>query len=40
MIPETWNEKSYKIFIEYLKSIQDVKYKEFHSSLVLNSNMK
>ena len=37
MIPETWNEKSYKIFIEYLKSIQDVKYKEFHSSLVLNS---
>ena len=37
MIPEKWNEKTYKEFVEYLKSIQDEKYKEFHSSLVLDS---
>ena len=37
MIPEIWNKESYKQFIEYLKSIKDEKYKEFHSSLVLNS---
>lgn len=33
----TWNEDTYKNFIIYLKSLQDTKYKEFHSSLVLNS---
>ena len=37
MIPNTWNEKNYKEFIKYLISIKDSKYKEFHSSLVLNS---
>ena len=37
MIPDIWNKKSYKSFIEYLISIKDSKYKEFHSSLVLNS---
>lgn len=37
MIPKVWNEKSYKDFVEYLISIKDEKYKEFHSSLVLNS---
>ena len=36
-IPEKWNEDNYKKFIKYLISIQDLKYKEFHSSLVLNS---
>ena len=36
-IPEKWNEENYKKFIKYLISIQDLKYKEFHSSLVLNS---
>ena len=35
-----WNNKSYKEFINYLLSIQDLKYKEFHSSLVLNSKYK
>lgn len=34
---DTWNRDSYKNFIDYLKSLQDLKYKEFHSSLVLNS---
>ena len=33
----TWNKEKYKQFVKYLKSIQDKKYKEFHSSLVLNS---
>ena len=37
MIPDIWNKESYKAFIEYLISIKDIKYKEFHSSLVLNS---
>lgn len=33
----TWNRDKYRQFVEYLISIQDLKYKEFHSSLVLNS---
>ena len=33
----TWNKEEYNQFIKYLKSIQDIQYKEFHSSLVLNS---
>lgn len=37
MVPEIWNKENYKKFIEYLISIKDEKYKEFHSSLVLNS---
>ena len=37
MIPNVWNEKSYKEFLKYLFSIKDDKYKEFHSSLVLDS---
>ena len=37
MIPDIWNKESYKAFVEYLISIKDNKYKEFHSSLVLNS---
>lgn len=37
MIPDIWNKESYKSFIEYLISIKDSKYKEFHSSLVVNS---
>ena len=34
---ETWNEEKYKEFVNDLISLQDKKYKEFHSSLVLNS---
>ena len=37
MIPNKWNKESYNEFIKYLISIKDEKYKEFHSSLVLNS---
>ena len=36
-IPKKWNKESYKEFVKYLISLQDLKYKEFHSSLVLNS---
>lgn len=32
-----WNKESYKEFVQFLMSLQDLKYKEFHSSLVLNS---
>jgi 3-methyladenine DNA glycosylase AlkD len=32
-----WSEKSYKSFVAWLISQKDEKYKEFHSSLVLNS---
>lgn len=36
-IQKKWNKQSYKEFVKYLISLQDLKYKEFHSSLVLNS---
>lgn len=36
-IIKTWTEETYKEFVKYLISIQDKKYREFHSSLVLNS---
>ena len=32
-----WNENEYKAFVKYLLSLQDLKYKEFNSSIVLNS---
>ena len=34
---KTWNKEYYKEFAKYLLSLQDIKYKDFHSSLVLNS---
>jgi 3-methyladenine DNA glycosylase AlkD len=34
---KAWNKEHYKEFIKYLLNLQDIKYKEFHSSLVLNS---
>ncbi len=34
---DSWNKEKYKKFIKYLVYLQDKKYKEFHSSLVLNS---
>ena len=33
MIPEFWNEKTYKEFTSYLMSLKDDKYKEFSKSL-------
>lgn len=40
MVPKEWNEKTYKQYVEYLKSIADEEYKNFHSSLVQNSKYK
>ncbi len=34
---KTWNKDVYKEFIKYILSLQDIKYKKFHNSLVLNS---
>lgn len=34
---KTWNKEDYEKFIKDLISLQDISYKEFHSSLVLNS---
>ena len=34
---ERWNKENYKKFVKYLVSEQDVNYKKFHNSLVLNS---
>ncbi len=33
----TWNNEKYKEFINYLESIKDEKYRDFHNNLVLNS---
>lgn len=35
--PKEWNAKTYKLFLQYLITQKDAEYKEFHSSLVLNS---
>ena len=32
-----WSEKAYKSYVDYLKRLQDLKYRDFHTSLVLNS---
>ena len=37
MVPEKWDEKSYKEFVKSLIEQKDEEYKNFHSSLVLNS---
>lgn len=34
-----WNEKYYEEFITYLYSLADLKYKEFHSKLILDNNL-
>ena len=36
-LPEKWSEKTYKSFVKYLINLQDLKYRDFHTSLVLNS---
>lgn len=35
--PSNWNNQNYNQFVEYLMSLKDDEYREFHSSLVLNS---
>jgi 3-methyladenine DNA glycosylase AlkD len=36
MMPDNWNKKTYKEFVDYLISIKEEKYKEFNSSICLN----
>jgi 3-methyladenine DNA glycosylase AlkD len=36
MIPNNWNKKNYKEFVDYLISIKEEKYKEFNSSLCVS----
>lgn len=35
--PTNWTNENYGKFLEYLISLKDDEYREFHSSLVLNS---
>ena len=35
--PNSWTKENYGKFVEYLMSLKDNEYREFHSSLVLNS---
>ena len=37
MINKNWKKENYEEFVNYLSSLKDIKYKEFHQSLVLNS---
>lgn len=37
MIPDKWTKETYQKYIEYLKSIKEDKYREFHSKLCQNS---
>lgn len=37
MLPSKWNNNTYKEFVNYLESLKDEKYKEFHSKIVNNS---
>lgn len=39
MIPNTWNRENYDTFLQYLQSISDFKYKNFHSKLIGNDNL-
>lgn len=39
MIPEYFDEKTYKVFLDYLYTLQDKKYREFHSKLIISNNL-
>lgn len=39
MIPEYFTEETYKVFLEYLYSLQDLKYKVFHSRIIMSDNL-
>ena len=34
-----WNKDTYQEFINYLYSLEDIKYKNFHSNLILDNNL-
>ena len=37
MIPSIWNDNTYKDFIKYLYSLQDIGYRDFHQGIVVDS---
>lgn len=39
MIPEYFDEKTYKVFLDYLYTLQDKKYREFLSKLIISNNL-
>ena len=39
LIKEKWNSKDYDTCVKHLYSLEDIKYKEFHSKLTFNSNI-
>ena len=39
LIKEKWTKKDYNEFVRYLYSLDDRKYKEFHSKLTYNTNI-
>ena len=39
MIPEYFDKKTYKVFLDYLYSLQDIKYREFHSKLIMSDKL-
>ena len=39
LIRNSWNEKQYKDFINYLFLISDIKYRNFHSNLGVGNNV-
>lgn len=34
-----WNKNNYLEFIDYLKTLQDIKYRDFHKKIILNDNV-
>lgn len=39
LIKEKWTKKEYNELVRYLYSLEDIKYKEFHSKLTYNTNI-
>ena len=39
LIRDRWDSNSYSKFVEYLFSIRDIKYRDFHSNLGVGSNV-
>ena len=39
MIPDYFDKKTYKVFLDYLYSLQDIKYRQFHSKLIMSDNL-
>ena len=39
LIKAKWTKKEYNEFVRYLYSLEDIKYKEFHSKLTYNTNI-